>query len=485
MKKKIVAIIILMLMITTAAPIVTAQNNDIIRTTEKNNIAKSCASGGWIEKEKLIEPAPSVWSDSLCVSVSGDTSLIGDARNHDSGLMDSGAAFFFTRTMTGTIQQEVIAPDVVVNLNFGFSVAIDGNTAFIGAIYENHEAGSVYVYTRTGNTWSYKDELYSPTPNDHDFFGWSVALDGDTAVIGAVWDDDSGTDSGAAFIYTYNTGTGKWGFTQQLLPSGLQGNDQFGFAVALDGNTALVSAWQDNDNGDFSGSAYVFIFSAGTWIQQGNKLLAPDGAAYDDFGRSVSISGNMALVGAFGDDDQGDGSGSAYAFIRNGNTWSFQHKFLAPGGVADDLFGVSVSIDGNTALIGAHHNGAAGSAYVFVYSPPTGVWTFWQKLVASNPTGGAYFGYSVSLDGDTALIGAPGVVTGYVFTIDYPLSTKFIFGVYANKINGWTYMTIQAGAFLVSPGGGLYTSGMTLKFSKTTFIGYLGSIVIIGFAQVV
>jgi hypothetical protein len=143
--------------------------------------------------------------------------------------------------------------------------------------------------------------------------------------------------------------------------------------VAIDGNTALIGAYGDDDNGDYSGSAYIFRFNGSTWVQEA-KLLASDGAAYDYFGYSVAIYGNTALVGAESDDDNGSSSGSAYIFRFNGSTWVEKPKLLAPDGAAWDDFGHSVAIDGNTALVGAYGDDdkgdSSGSAYVFPATVP-------------------------------------------------------------------------------------------------------------------
>jgi hypothetical protein len=138
--------------------------------------------------------------------------------------------------------------------------------------------------------------------------------------------------------------------------------------VSISGDVALVGVYADDDKGDYSGSAYVFRWNGSYWLEE-QKLLASDGAAEDYFGRSVSISGDAALVGADGDDDKGSGSGSTYIFRWNGNSWVEEQKLVASDGAADDEFGRSVSISGNAALMGVwtkDDKGAnSGSAYVF------------------------------------------------------------------------------------------------------------------------
>ncbi len=188
--------------------------------------------------------------------------------------------------------------------------------------------------------------------------------------------------------------------------------DIFGSSVSVRGRTALVGAEWDDDNGGDSGSAYVYVRSGSTWTEQA-KLTASDGAAADYFGRSVSVSGETTVVGA-----PGSLRGSAYVFVRSGSppgsTWSQQAKLTASDGAADDRFGRSVSVSGDTAVVGAvfdNDNGSeSGSAYVFVRSgsPPGSTWSEQAKLTASDGAADDSFGFSVSVDADTAVVGAYG-----------------------------------------------------------------------------
>ena len=214
-----------------------------------------------------------------------------------------------------------------------------------------------------------------------DIFGLSVSLSstGETALVGAYQDDDNGINSGSAYVFTRDAVTGLWTVQEKLLPADGAANEWFGYSVSLSstGDTALVGARLDDDNGFGSGSAYVFTRDAvtGLWTEQ-EKLLPADGAANDRFGWSVSLSstGDAALVGARFDDDNGTDSGSAYVFTRDAVTglWTDQGKLLPADGAPSDAFGYSVSLSstGDTALMGAiisdDDNGlASGSAYVF------------------------------------------------------------------------------------------------------------------------
>ena len=258
---------------------------------------------------------------------------------------------------------------------FGGSVSIDGDYAIIGASDDDNgdASGSAYIFKRSGTTWTEQDKLLASDGAAFDFFGVSVSIDGDYAIIGAYGDADNGQDSGSAYIFTRSGTT--WTEQAKLLPSDGTTDDFFGWSVSIDGDYAIIGACFDGDNGYESGSAYVFKRDGTTWTEQA-KLLPSDGAAEDWFGFSVSIDGDYAIIGAPADDSNGYFSGSAYVFTRSGTNWNEQDKLLASDGAEGDLFGWSVSIDGGYAIIGASDdddNGQdSGSAYIFtsVNSPP-------------------------------------------------------------------------------------------------------------------
>ncbi|RZB38448.1 MAG: hypothetical protein SRB2_00196 [Desulfobacteraceae bacterium Eth-SRB2] len=196
-----------------------------------------------------------------------------------------------------------------------------------------------------------------------DLFGYSVAVDGDTAVIGAWADVDAGVSSGSAYVFTRDA-IGDWSQQAKLLAGDGASADFFGWSVAVDGDTAVIGAWADDDAGVSSGSAYVFTRNAiGDWSQQA-KLLAADGASGDFFGESVAVDGDTAVIGAFYDDENYVSSGSAYVFTRvftdDGINWEQQAKLLAGDGASADFFGWSVAVDGDTAVIGAWADDDAG-----------------------------------------------------------------------------------------------------------------------------
>jgi len=315
-------------------------------------------------------------------------------------------------------------------LGFNVSISSDGSTAIVGAYRDDDngqtDSGSAYIFVRSSGTWTQQAKLTAGADaGASDSFGYNVSIssDGSTVIVGAYGDDDNGqTDSGSAYIFVRSDGT----WTQQAkLTAGADAGagDQFGFSVSIssDGSTAIVGAYLDDDNGQTdSGSAYIFVRSDGTWTQQAKLTAGTDAGAGDRLGFSVSISGDgsTAIVGAYLDDDNGQGnSGSAYIFVRSSGTWTQQAKLTAGADAgASDYFGynVSISSDGSTAIVGAYvddDNGQSnsGSAYIFVRSGSS--WTQQQKLTAGTDAGASdYFGRSVSIssNGSTAIVGAYG-----------------------------------------------------------------------------
>ncbi len=270
---------------------------------------------------------------------------------------------------------KLLPDDGAADDSFGISVAIGGSTALVGSSWDDDngaQSGSAYLFDATTGR-----QIAKLLPDDgamDDTFGVSVAIRGDTAIVGAPGDDnacegDPLCNSGSAYLFDTTTGRQ----IAKLLPDDGAAGDAFGISVAISGppgkEVAIVGAPLDNDNGTFSGSAYLFDTTTGRQIA---KLLADDGATNDLFGRRVAITGATALVGANGDDDNGDESGSAYLF--DATTGQQIAKLLPDNGATADYFGISVAISGATAVVGAvgdDDNGSnSGSAYLFDAAAP-------------------------------------------------------------------------------------------------------------------
>jgi hypothetical protein len=290
---------------------------------------------------------------------------------------------------------------------FGFSVGISGDTAVGGAWMKDGLKGAAYVYTRTGSNWTQTIKLTASDGTPPDEFGYSVAIDGDYIIVGA-YNDNSG--QGSAYIFN-RIGT-NW--TQEAKIEAADGiaGDGFGFTVAINDATVIVGAWRDEN---ITGAAYVFTRNGTTWTQQA-KLTASDGEVNDEFGYSVSTSGDVAIVGARNDEAA---TGSAYIYRRAGTAWTEEAKLVASDGAPEDLFGLSVSISGDTAVAGAAGNiSKTGTAYVYRNTGTT--WTEEAKLVGSDSQVGGGFAWAVAIENDSLAAGSPGGDanngTAYVFS---------------------------------------------------------------------
>jgi len=253
-------------------------------------------------------------------------------------------------------------------------VAISGDTVVVGANAEDTvatNAGAAYVFTRSGTTWTQQQKIQASDAQASSVFGTSVAIDGNTVVVGASLNDPSSIiDAGAAYVFTRSGTT--WTQQQKIQASDAQASDNFGQSVGISGNTVVVGAYaEDPNNISGAGSVYIFTRSGTTWTQQA-KLIASDAQASDLFGQSVAIEGDTVVVGAYNEDPNNiTDAGSAYVFTRSGATWTQQAKLIASDAQASDLFGQSVGISGNTVVVGAYAEdpnniSGAGSVYVFI-----------------------------------------------------------------------------------------------------------------------
>ena len=313
------------------------------------------------------------------VAVDGDTVVVGDTGDSN----DTGAAYVFTKPgagwATATETAKLTASDGAGGDEFGYAVAVEGDTVVVSAYGDDDGgpgSGSAYVFTKPATGWTSASTAAKLTASDgatNDRFGKSVAVDRDTVVAGAWRDDDNGSNSGSAYVFTKPaTGWTSTSTAAKLTASDGDADDEFGYSVAVDGDTVVVGAWVDDDNGPYSGSVYVFEKPvSGGWVTatEGDKLTASDGVTGDWFGGSVSLDGDRLAVGASGDDDNGSRSGSVYVYKRQSGAWSRIDKLTASDGATDDEFGISVAVDGDTVVVGAHwddDNGSkSGSAYIY------------------------------------------------------------------------------------------------------------------------
>ena len=326
------------------------------------------------------------------VAISGDIVVAGASENDNFHGSGAGAAYIFNIT-TGSQLFKLLAADGAGRDDFGSSVASDGNLAVIGAPGFSLGSGLGAVYVFDVSTGEQIFKLLASDGAGNDQFGYSVAMSGNLAVIGARFNDGVANSSGAAYVFDVNTGQQ----LNKLVASDGTDFDNFGTSVSISGNIAVIGAPGDSA----TGSAYVFDVTTGTQLF---KLLADDGEPSDNFGISVAVSDNLAVIGASKGDGKVPNTGSAYVF--DVTTGQQLYKLFATDGEVNDIFGYSVAINNDLALVGAiAGNGEfvkSGSAYVFELT--TGQQSF--KLFAADGDTNFYFGSSVAISGNIGVIGA-------------------------------------------------------------------------------
>ncbi len=385
----------------------------------------------------------------VSVACSEETIAVGAHLDDESG-GSSGAVYIFEKNLFndnewGQYRKITSVYDITAGGDyFGWAIGLDSGLLVVGAYNDDDlgsNAGAAYILDRnedySNDGWGY-DKVAKILPDDgvaSDFFGYSVAISNDTVVVGAYQDDDLGTSSGAAYVFQQDQGgEDKWGQIQKLLPNDGAASDFFGYKVEISGDTIAVGAYQDDDLGSSSGSVYLFERNNGGLNNWGQirKVLAPDGAASDYFGRSLSINSDTLIVAAPGDDERGSASGSAYIFYRNQggeNNWGFVKKITASDGAASDNFGTSVEIKDGLAAVGAHLDDdmgpSSGSVYIFqVNEGGLNNWGEIQKITASDGFDSDNFGESVCFSGNFIAIGASldddnGSSSGSVYVLSY------------------------------------------------------------------
>ena len=367
----------------------------------------------WSEQATLtVDDVDPIDQFGASVALSGDTAVIGSPfRNTGTGFNDLAAGevyVFFRSGGAWSLQQALIAADGLRNALFGYSVAVAGDTLVIGAPGHNNFTGKAYVYVRSGSNWSLQQSLVNLGGTFNDELGISVALSGETVLAGASR-PAFGSGFGAGKVHVFVRSGETWSLQQTLaLSDGLPG-DQFGFSVDLRGETALIGAPRRTQFAPSyiqnAGQAYVFVRSDGTWSLQ-QTLTDPESTASGLFGYSVALNSDTALVGA-------PGRAAVAVFVRDASAWTFQQDLTASDGAAGDEFGIPIALNGNTALVGAPRHSTtpdfpgflAGQAYVFVRGGST--WSLQQTLTPSDATAHSSFGFAVALSGASALISAP------------------------------------------------------------------------------
>jgi hypothetical protein len=363
-------------------------------------------AGTWTQVQKIVASDRAAYDlFGSSVAISGDYAIIGaDGEDEDATggntLNLAGSAYIFKNTAgTWSQVQKIVASDRASNDKFSSSVSISGDYAIVGAVNEDQDAtggntlsnaGSAYIFRNMAGTWSQVQKIVASDRGAADYFGQSVAVSGDYAIVGANFEDNDVTggnvlsNAGSAYIFKNTLGT--WSQVQKIVASDRDIMDRFGFVVAISGDYAIVGTPFESHDAtggntfNSAGSAYIFKNTLGTWSQV-QKIVALDRWINDQFGAYVAISGDYAIVGAAAEDENatgGDtliGAGSAYIYKNNAGSWSQVQKIVASDRAAGDGFGSSVGISGDYAIVGAHYEdhdatggnslSNAGSAYVF------------------------------------------------------------------------------------------------------------------------
>ncbi len=373
------------------------------------------------------------------VSINGNTIIVGARYDDDDGENSGSAYVFETETIWSSTTEtaKLLPSDGDDRFYFGHSVDVFGDQVVVGAFGD--EEGSVYVFERPADGWVAMTQTAKLTSSDGalgDFFGYSVSMHDGQIVAGAPGHDLPAEDAGSAYLFSMPTdGWTNAAETAKLTASDAAADDLFGISVSIAGTTVVAGAYADDDNGVNSGAAYTFVRPGSAWesMTQSAKVSASDGTEGDNFGVSVSVSGNEVLVGAryFGPSEVR--SGAAYFVERPGSSWSnisaeavgFSEPYLSN---SNDQFGSSVAIDGDYAVVGAPYTSDSLAAWgrVYVLEKAESGWEKIARLAPSDTLGFLFFGKSVSISGDVIVVGAPGSfdqsIEGRVYLFEKPES---------------------------------------------------------------
>ncbi len=367
-------------------------------------LAVGMVSAQSTELQKLIG-SDSVVSDQFGydVAIDGTRAIIGTYANDTAYIFDwNGSAWVETQILTPS--------DGISGDRFGNYVDIDGDRAIVGA-YENDgvasAAGAAYIYEWNGSTWTEVQKITSSDAASGDYFGWAVAISGDRAAVTATRDDDQGASSGSIYFFEWNGSA--WVEVDKIVPSAVGFNHRFGESVAMEGTRVIAGNRSDTENGTQSGAVYVFEWNGSAWSET-QKLTASDGAASDYLGYSVGISGDRIVAGAYYKNGSTEflHTGAAYVYDWNGSSWVQSQKLTANDLTYWEQFGYSVGIYGDRIVVGASNDdengGGSGSAYIFEWDGNS--WVQSEKLISSNIEGNDNLGWASAISADYVIVGA-------------------------------------------------------------------------------
>ena len=364
---------------------------------------------------KLDNPTPALNDEcGARVAVSGTTAVM-TCHLDDITFTNQGSAYVYVKTGSTWTQQALLtASDAAAGDQFGFSVAIDGDTIVIGAVADDgtfSNQGSVYVFTRTGTVWTQEAKLTAADPAADDLLGWRVDISGNTVVAAAPYDDGTVVNQGSAYVFLRSGLPAVWTAQAKITNPAPVAGDFFAASVAVNGDTVVLGGDGDDVTFTDQGSAYVFVRSGSVWTQQA-LLTAADAALQDYFGISVDVDGDTVVVGALQDDVSVTDQGSAYVFVRTGTTWTQQTKLLATGTdpTAADLFGWMVSIVGERIAVSAINDDVSlvDQGSVYLYLRTGSVWNYIDRITATDAAAGDLLGCGMGMSPNAVIAGACG-----------------------------------------------------------------------------
>ncbi|HEU4665353.1 MAG TPA: hypothetical protein VFS55_15090 [Dokdonella sp.] len=372
----------------------------------------------WLE-QRIDAPEPSgIEAFGSAVAVQGDTAFVAAPKHPQDGPSGGQGVVYVYRRVDGawTLAQSLTADDAAPGEEFGNAIALQGSTAMIAMHYAAigglAQAGAVYVFRYDGSQWLQAQKLVADTPQLVANFGDSIALDGDTAVIGASNERGAAQEPsvGAAYVFGADA-NGTWTQAQRLASGDAHHWDLFGIAVGLAGDTIMVGVsqetWIDQNSGPGPGAVRVFTRSAGTWSES-DVLHADDGIDGDYFGEMLAFDGQTLVVGAPAVSNY---QGAAYVYTREGQNWTQRQKLVATEAEDNAFFARSLALVGDRLALGAPGATAgevpfAGAAYLF--EAVDGTWAQSERFTASDAMLADYLGFAVGLvDGEHLIAGAP------------------------------------------------------------------------------
>lgn len=346
------------------------------------------------------------------VAISGDTLAVCAVQADDPDAPNAGSVYLFTRSDGVWNELQIIpSPNPQHNGYFGQVLALSDNHLFVGfptdTIDGVSRAGSVFVYTKNGDTYSQTQHLFLDVPLEAAHFGTSLSTDGETLLIGAPRADEN--QKGLVFILERDDTS--WYHTQTLAPDDRMSDDNFGAASALDGDWLVVGA-PGGFNGPIWGAGEVYVFrrQGDTWIEH-QKLTPTDPDWYDGFGGPVAISGGTMLISALGKDHgSSENAGAVYVFTENSGHWSHGVQLFGPNPADGTAWGGALALSGDTAMVGfanTQYSDPVFAGAVDILTRANDAWSYGPRLVSPQAVSSGAFGYSLALSGSDLLIGAP------------------------------------------------------------------------------